>query len=306
MIARALIAGSLLAATAHAQPTITVDDSVPFSAKELSDAFDIRVRESNAQIHIARSGDDIVVTVGDRVRAIEFDSTASHDLARVVALVIVSLADAPMETSPTVAAPPTPPVPPIPPTAPPSAVEADASIMAPSIPVAAPATWALQVALGWHAERGGEMTVEDGGAGVIVAATVSRRLTGNARALLGATAEQTHRMTALANRGAHTLFSAKAGVELRHRQFAVEGGIAATRVVVDCGIEEPEVSFDPYGAARVYLASVGVFRNRLFVEAGAKRVSTTSACIGELRSGGVDRPSSVTTIHGAIGIEVSL
>lgn len=287
----ALLAATFLAvsapAAALARPTIVVDAATPFSADELANAVSIR-GESDAQIDVKREGDVLVITVGPQARALSIDpAIAPHDLARVVALIIVALDASPAHPAAL----------PIPSESSPGAITV-ASGSGPVLPRSK--AWTLRLSAGMHAE--------DGGDGPMATATMSRRLSANAHVLIGASLEYAHAMLGLiAGQGESTLISAKAGLELRRGWAALEGGLAATRIVMGCEIEDPKVSFDPYGVARVYLVAAETNHYRMFVEAGVKRVSTTSACVGQFNStGSWMLPSAFTTVHGAFGIEVPL
>ncbi len=278
---RTLLALALAAmtATAHARPRITVDDSVPFTAKDLADAVEIRVRETNVTIHVARSGDLIVITVGDRARALEVDDAQPHDLARVVALVIVSLAESPISTQRLVAppAPPEPPAPPPPPApmlappAPPAppAFEAELPPDAPSIHVTtdstrSPSRYALRASVGYQRTDGGIFTTP-------VLASLATSITPSVRFVVSGGIDQhgTHIETTTSVLG-------RLGLEGRFGALGVELGGAG--FAFDTCTGETGTAAGVYGTARIYLPISQ--RAQLAIEAGGYYVNTDFVTCG--------------------------
>lgn len=279
MMKRSVLASALVMATtltAHAHPTITVDDSVPFTAKDLADAVEIRVRDTNARIHIARSGDVIVIIVGDRARALEVDNAEPHDLARVVALVIVGLAESPPiataplapprpPTPPTPLTAPTPPTPPTPPTAPepPPVFDAEAPPESLSIHVTTdstrpPSRYSLRASVGYQRTDGGIYTTP-------FLASLATALTPNVRFVVSGGVDE---------HGTHIATTASAlgrlGLEGRFGALGLEIGGAGFAFRTCQG--DVATGSGAYGTARVYLPVSA--RGQLVIEAGGYYVGT--------------------------------
>ncbi len=297
---RTLLALLAMTATVSARPRITVDDSVPFTAKDLADAVEIRVRDTNATIHVARSGDMIVITVGDRARALEVDGAAPHDLARVVALVIVSLAEPPISTRRLVAprapvpptpmlAPPAPPAPPEPPKpmlappappeppeppepmlapAPPPAFEAEVPPDAPSIHVTTdstpPSRYALRASIGYQRTDGGIFTTP-------FLASLATSITPSVRFVVSGGLDQhgTHLATTTSALG-------RLGLEGRFGALGLELGGAGFAFATCTG--ETGTAGGVYGTARIYLPISQ--RAQLAIEAGGYYVNTDFVTCG--------------------------
>lgn len=248
-----LAACACCVATAHARPTITVDTSVPFSAKEISDAVEIRVHDSDARIHIARAGDVIVITVGDRARALQVDDAPPHDLARVVALVIVSLAEPSISTTPL----PSPAAPPLPP-----AFDREAPPEMPSIhstrATPPPSPYALRATIGHQRTDGGVYTTP-------VLASLAAAITPQVRVVVSAGVDEhgTKNDTATSALG-------RIGVEGRFGALGLElggAGFAFHACNDDIG-----GAGGVYGTARIYLPVSP--RAQLVLEAGGYYVKT--------------------------------
>jgi hypothetical protein len=309
-----VFAATLLSITrAAAAPTITVGQSVPVTASELAEAVRLRV-DSNARIHVSRDGSSLIIAVDDTTRPIDLepDTEDSHEAARIAALVIVSLA-APRADGSIV----------------PTTLASSAGAVASARPgvddrragasttlvgaTMAPGTWSLRVGLGMRAARAkveafdaDPVPHETTTANVVVA----RRVGSNARLVVGlewdratpfADAEETPAMQTTAG----VLF-ARAGVEVAHRWFAVEGGLAAAPFSV-CG-DEAASSWGPYLSTRVHVLALAA-KHRIFGEVGVEqqRMSTASGC-GTERSEPDSWPMMLThtSVHATVGMEVSL
>lgn len=315
----ALLTATLLAAvaptTALARPTIVVDDAIPFSADDLADAVSIRA-DSNAEIHVNREGDVLVITVGNQARTLSVDPAIDpHDLARVVALVIVGL-DAPPSApgaplpavapiAPTRPAPPAPPPPP-----PPLPIAGDPSLPVDAPPAAPGASapsnvlfgfggqlppaknWTLRLQAGY--ERTEWIDTRP------VMATLSRRLGPSAHLVVGIGYDRSSVWTGYEyDRTDVSSIPMRAGIELRHRWVAIEGGVAATYWDDPC--LGGTIANGGYLAARAYLFPIGSIQNRLFAEGGIRHV-TSAVCM----NGNIDYENRDTTVQASLGLELPL
>jgi hypothetical protein len=211
----ALLTATLVAAAAptraFARPTIIVDDAIPFTADDLAKAVSIRA-DSHATIRVDRQGDVLVISVDNQARRVSVDPTiGAHDLARVVALVVVALDASTSETS----APPTPPPPSLPPS---------------SAPIAPPSGVAAGSSRNWTVRFSVGVEQTDWIDSVPAMATLSRRVGPGAHLVVGIGYDQ----SSLWDRPDDTRVDVvsvpmRAGVEMRFRWLAVEGGLAATR-----------------------------------------------------------------------------
>jgi hypothetical protein len=313
----AVFTATLLAASAPtaalARPTIVVDEAIPFSADDLADAVSIRA-DSNAQIHVNRQGDVLVITVGNQARTLSVDPAIDpHDLARVVALVIVGLdapasAGAPAPLAPVPPAPPAPPVPPAPPPplpttgdpALPIPVDAPPGATAPSNvlfgfagQLPPPKNWTLRLQAGYERTEWTDSRP--------VMATLSRRLGPSAHLVVGIGYDTTSVWNGV-DYGHINVSSIpmRAGVELRHRWFAIEGGIAGTYWDDPC--LGGTIANGGYVAARAYLFPLGSIQNRVFAEAGMRHVTSTT-CMGADLTTYENRD---TTMQASLGLELPL
>lgn len=235
-------------ASAHAKPTITIDASVPFTADELSDALAIRMRESNARVHIARSGDVILISVGDRANVIDANT---QDLARAVALVVLSLADAPSPAAVADA---------------PALTATPAVADVPATP--SPSRHALRFSVGYQRNDGGLATTP-------FLASLATSLTANARFVVSAGIDEhvdgnTHGDEIETNRS----IVARLGLEGRFGPVGLEAG-GAGFAFHTCGGGDVGVGDGVYGTARIY---VPVSRRlQVIVEAGGYYVDADIA-----------------------------
>ncbi|MGE0403162.1 MAG: hypothetical protein AB7T06_41025, partial [Kofleriaceae bacterium] len=263
--------------------------------------------------HVNRQGDVLVITVGDQARSVAVDPAIEpHDLARVVALVIVALDGPPSAGAPVAPLPPPPPpapTPPLPPEPPPP-LPADAPPGEP-MPIAAPGAtgstvlfgagglvpppknWTLRVQVGYERTEWIDTTP--------VMATMSRRLGPSAHLVVGIGLDKTS-VWSLSGTGRQEVSSIpmRAGVELRHRWIAVEAGLAMTRWEDEC--LGNTFATGGYAAARAYLFPVGAIQNRLFAEAGIRHV-TSGICMDW---DGVSYENRDTTGQLSVGLELPL
>lgn len=310
---------------ALARPTIVIDEAIPFSADDLSAAVSIRT-DSDAQIHVDRDGDVLVITVGDQARALAVDpAIAPHDLARVVALIIVALdapAVAPLPPAaapPARLAPPTPPAPPAPPAPAPPAPPAPPASPAPAPPArpliaemppgSTPSVGANVLFGGSNAKpplKNWTVRVQAGYAksdlfdAYPVMATVSWRLGPSAHLVGGIGTDEVGVWSGMDfEQSKISAIPLRAGVELRHRWFAIEGGIAATRWEDPCN--GTTYATGGYAAARAYLFPLGAIQNRFFTELGLRHVTALGCTVV---SG--DMQNRVTTVSASLGLELPL
>jgi hypothetical protein len=287
----------VLAATpAVAQPTITVDESTPFTAHELADAIQLRV-DSNATIDVRRDGDRWLITIDGHTRPIELSEVDPHDAARIVALVAVGM-DAPtaaVERSPALAAvvPPAPDVDHV-------DTRTRESLFG-ERSVASAANWALRAAAGVRSD-GRTWTVPHDAP--VLTLTIARRVGQSAHAIVGI--DWDGNSSAFDSDG---VFFARAGIELRHRWFAIEGGARVTTARICEPIDKRVTLFGPYLASRIHLFPVST-HGRVFTELGIGQTSgvlSVSACAME-GDGVGDLPfaMSVRTMHATLGLEVPL
>ncbi len=302
----AVLGATLLAASAPtaalAKPTIIVDDAIPFSADDLANAVSIRA-DSDAEIVVRRQGDLLVITVGGQARSLQVDPAIdAHDLARVVALVVVALDAQPRAPSGPVTpaplpqiAPPAPPPPPTPPTpseTPPVAPVLGASVLfGSSGPLPAPKNWTLRFQFGYGRTEWTDSRP--------IMATVSRRLGPSAHLVFGIGLDKTSvwNIDASADREEVSSIPTRAGVELRHRWLAIEAGLAMTRWTDAC--TGTTYATGGYAAARAYLVPIGSIQNRVYAEGGIRHV-TSSMCMDQDSNTYENRD---TTIQASIGLE---
>lgn len=305
---RAAVLGALLAASAPAalaKPTIVVDEAIPFSADDLATAVSIRA-DSDAEIVVSRRGDLLVITVGDQARSLQVDPAIdAHDLARVVALVVLALDAQPRAPSapatpaplpPNAPPPPPPPTPPTPPSETPPVVPVlGASVLfGSSGPLPAPKNWTLRFQLGYGRTEWTDSRP--------IMATVSRRLGPSAHLVFGIGLDKTSvwSIDASADREEVTSIPTRAGVELRHRWLAIEAGLAMTRWTDAC--TGTTYATGGYAAARAYLVPIGSIQNRVYAEGGIRHV-TSSVCMDWDGNAYENRD---TTIQASIGLELPL
>lgn len=93
----------------------------------------------------------------------------------------------------------------------------------------------------------------------------------------------------------------RAGLELRYRWLAVEGGLAATRWDDFC--MGPTFATGGYASARAYLLPIGAIQNRMFVETGIRHVTSTMSCSDEM---GYTLENRETTVAASLGLELPL
>jgi hypothetical protein len=95
----------------------------------------------------------------------------------------------------------------------------------------------------------------------------------------------------------------KAGVELRHRWAAIEGGIAATRYY-DSTCQLDAIATGGYATARAYLVPLGAIQNRVFLEAGIRHVVQGACTVDDVSSMPLENRDSAG--HVSVGLELPL
>ena len=312
----ALLTATLLAASAPtaalARPTIIVGDAIPFSADDLATAVSIR-SDSTAAIRVDREGDLLVITVGDQVRSIDVVGLDDpHDLARIVALVIVAL-DAPLGDAPLAPiAPPRPPAvapPPTPLSAPPPV-----ALPLPGSPITeAPGTTGSLVLFGgganalpppknWTLRASIGLEQSDLRA-QLLQLSLSRRLGPWAHVVLGIGYDKHEIWTMDLGTEEVEAVPVKAGLELRYGWAAIEGGLAA-KMYYDTTCMTDAVATGGYGTARVYLFPLGAIQNRTFVEAGIRHVVQSACTVDSISS--TPLTNRDTAAHLSLGLELPL
>lgn len=92
----------------------------------------------------------------------------------------------------------------------------------------------------------------------------------------------------------------RAGVELRYRWLAIEGGVAITRWEDPCN--GTTYANGGYASARAYLFPLGAIQNRVFAEVGLRHVAA-NGCTDENGYTMENRPSSGSL---SLGLELPL
>ena len=310
-----VVAATLLSiAQASAEPTITVGPSVPFSARELAEAVRLRV-DSNAHIHVSRAGDSIVITADGTTRPVTVtpETDDPHEAARIAALVIVALSE-PASTPVTVR----PAASPIASSAPAASSDRDEMRARASATLVGttsiPGTWSIRAGLGMRAGRAkvaGLSAAPVAHETATASLLVTRQMGSNSRLVLGMGWDRAtpfaNRADAPAMQASSAVLSARAGVELSHRWFAIEGGVAAAPFH-DCG-DKSASSWGPYVSSRIHLVSVAN-KHRIFGEVGAaqQRMTVTEAACSANADGADTWPFLLThtSVHATLGMEVSL
>jgi len=235
MMRTALLLSILIPALAAAGPSYTVDPAAPFTAHDLAEAVQLRT-EARSDVRVTRVDDGLLVEVDDTRQVVDVRSDDPHDAARVVALVVVSLVDAP----------------PAPALAPPGSTETPAALTASVAPPPAPSRWSLRAAIGMSRDDGGTISTPLTGA-------VSYQLATSAR-LVGSV---TYMKATSPTRGS-MFVPMRFGVEGRAGALGVElGGILAPHATCNDG---SMLGTGGYATGRVYLPVSE--RANVIVEAG--------------------------------------
>jgi hypothetical protein len=233
MMRTALLISVLVPSLAAAGPSYTVDPAVPFTAHDLAEAVQLRT-DARPDVRVTRVGDGLLVEVGDAHQVVDVNAREPHDVARVVALVVVSLVDA------------TPaPVP--------SPEETPAALTTTAAPAPAPSRWSMRAAVGLSRDDGGTFATPLTGG-------LSYQLAPFARLAASVTY-----MKATAPRRDTGVFPFRLGVEGRAGALGVELG-AMMIPYSSCGDGADGVGRGGYATGRVYLPLTA--RTHLLVEAG--------------------------------------
>lgn len=220
MMRTALLLSVLVPGLAAAGPSYSVDPSAPFTAHDLAEAVQLRT-DARKDIRVTRVEDGLLVEVDDTRQVVDVRSDDPHDAARVVALVVVSLVEAP------------------PPPVPPGSAEAPGVLAAAAPQVAAPSPWALRAAVGLSRDDGGTFSTPVTGA-------VSYQLASVARLVASVTY-----MKATAPTRGSWIVPMRFGVEGRSGALGVElGGILAPHATCNDG---SMLGTGGYATGRVYL-----------------------------------------------------
>jgi hypothetical protein len=283
----ALIAALIASSTASARPTITVGATVPFSASDLANAVRLRA-DSNARIQIDRDGSALIVSVDGQTRPVDLATVEDpHDAARIVALVVVAMAEPDTARAPT--ATPSMAIAPAP-----DEPREHTALFGDAQPITA-SRWTVRASVGGRAgEAYGTVTT-----GV----AVGRLLGPDVQVLVGFDADERHRFgSANAYDSMHQngVMFGRAGVELRHRWLGVELGATATRFTM---CDSTATTISPYITGRAHLFALS--RGRIYAEVGISqdRTSVEYTCMNI-----TDWPILFTqeTVQGSLGIEVPL
>jgi len=220
-----------VAPIAHARPSVTIGEGVPFTAGQLADAVSLRTA-SNANVRVTRSNGALVVQVGDASQTVVADDNLGdpYETARVVALVVVALVEVPATTS--------------------LSVDEHSVPNAPATATGGP--WSIRGSVGMSRDDGGTFAFPLTGA-------LSYKIAGSARLVGSATLGKATSPTRDS-----VFIPLKVGIEGRSGALGIEVG-GMTILHKTCS-DTLVVGAGAYATGRVYLPIAA--RTKLMVEAG--------------------------------------
>jgi hypothetical protein len=248
MLPKLAIALTLATATAAtAGPTVTVTPDAPFTEQELGEALELR-GSADLDVRVSRTSDGrLVVTVGNQQTVIDPRDRDSRAAARVVAMVIVTLANDPRAVPP---------------------LDDEEPIPTISSEVRRPSPYAFRVVGSWMRDDSGYTTKTVAGS---LAFQVAPQVRLAASVGLGTIANRSSESEAVV--------PLRLGIEGRAGALGIELGGVSTLHYNPCinGVDAPSGG---YGVVRVYLPTA---KRRVVIEGGGQYVIANSgSCDSEI------------------------